>query len=148
MDGIINDNVIEWCRKYSVLFRMIFEDEELRNFFREHCAYTPRQGHHGIYNILDCCLHEAYDSGVVIDEYCQILQDAELPKQYIAQPTKEWLSMLTAEQILAIISWHFRQDHFCEGRWIAKSVADGHMSILVGSLLLHLQKQSGKAPVL
>ena len=35
--------------------------------------------------------------------------------QDLAQPTKEWLDTLTEKQILAVIAWHFRRDHFSEG---------------------------------
>ena len=55
--------------------------------------------------------------------------------QDLAQPTKEWLDTLTEKQILAVIAWHFRRDHFSEGSWIADSVADGHMAVLVDALL-------------
>jgi hypothetical protein len=41
----------------------------------------------------------------------------------------------TEKQILAVIAWHFRRDHFSEGSWIADSVADGHMAVLVDALL-------------
>lgn len=59
-DGKIEDSVIRWCRKYSVLFRAIYEDEELRTFFEKHSVYRPPQGHHGLYDILEICFHEAY----------------------------------------------------------------------------------------
>ena len=55
--------------------------------------------------------------------------------QDLAQPTKEWLDTLTEKQILAVIVWHFRRDHFSEDSWIADSVADGHMAVLVYALL-------------
>ena len=134
-DEKIEDSVIRWCRKYSVPFHAISEDEELRIYFEKHSAYQPNQGHHGLYAIINACFHEAYDSNVVITDYGQIVEDGKLPDRDLAQPTKEWLDTLTEKQILAVIAWHFRRDHFSEGSWIADSVADGHMAVLVDALL-------------
>ena len=61
--------------------------------------------------------------------------------QDLAQPTKEWLDTLTEKQILAVIVWHFRRDHFSEGSWIADSGADGHMAVLVDALLGRCERQ-------
>ena len=72
---------------------------------------------------------------MVITDYGQIVEDGKLPDRDLAQPTKEWLDTLTAKQILAVIAWHFRKDHFSEGSWIADSVAGGHMAALVNALL-------------
>ena len=131
----IEDSVIRWCRKYSVLFHAISEDEELRTFFEKHSAYQPNQGHHGLYAIINACFHEAYDSNVVITDYGQVVEDGKLSDRDLVQPTKEWLDTLTEKQILAVIAWHFRRDHFSEGSWISDSVADGHMAVLVDALL-------------
>ena len=107
----------------------------MRTFFEKHSVYQPNQGHHGLYAIINACFHEAYDSNVVITDYGQIVEDGKLPDRDLAQPTKEWLDTLTAKQILAVIAWHFRKDHFSEGSWIADSVAGGHMAALVNALL-------------
>ncbi len=84
-DEKIEDSVIRWCRKYSVLFHAISEDEELNTFFEKHCAYQPPQGHHGLYGILENCFHEAYDSNVVITDYGQIVEDGKLPDRDLAR---------------------------------------------------------------
>lgn len=68
-EGKIEDSVIHWCRKYSVLFPAISEDEEQRTFFEKHSVYQPPQGNHGLYGMIDSCFHEAYDSNVVITDY-------------------------------------------------------------------------------
>ena len=80
-------------------------------------------------------IHEAYDSNVVITDYGQVVEDGKLSERDLVQPTKEWLDTLTEKQILAVIAWHFRRDHFSEGSWISDSVADGHMTVLVDALL-------------
>ena len=71
----MDDRVIHWCQKYAVLFHSIFEDEELRTFFKKHSAYQPPQGHHGLYDILDSCFQEAYDSNVIITDYGKVIED-------------------------------------------------------------------------
>ena len=72
---------------------------------------------------------------MVITDYGQVVEDGRLSDRDLAQPTKEWLDTLSEKQILAVIAWHFRRDHFSEGSWIADSVADGHMAVLVDALL-------------
>jgi len=134
-DEKIEDSVIWWCRKYSVFFHVIFEDEDLNRFFQEFNVYNPPQGHQGKYKILDECFHEAYDCNVVIKDYGQIVEDGNLSDRDISRPTKEWTASLTVKQILGAIAWHFRRDHFCEGSWISDSVANGHMMVLVDQLL-------------
>ncbi|MCR4598184.1 MAG: hypothetical protein K5678_04025, partial [Acetatifactor sp.] len=134
-DEKIEDSVILWCRKYAILFHVVSEDEELRTFFEKHSVYQPHQGHHGLYDILETCFRDAYESNVVIADYGQVVEDGKLSAQDLAEPAKEWLDSLTDKQILAVIAWHFRRDHFSEGSWISDSVANGHMAVLVDALL-------------
>ena len=72
---------------------------------------------------------------MVITDYGQVVEDGKLSERDLVQPTNEWLDTLTEKQILAVIAWHFRRDHFSEGGWIADSVADGHRAVLVDALL-------------
>ena len=134
-DEKIEDSVILWCRKYAILFHVVSEDEELRTFFEKHSVYQPHQGHHGLYDILETCFRDAYESNVVITDYGQVVKEGKLSDMDLAQPMKEWLDSLTDKQILAVIAWHFRRDHFSEGSWISDSVANGHMAVLVDALL-------------
>ncbi len=128
-------NAIAWCQKYEMLFRTIYEDDELREFFQKFNVYQPPQGHHGIYDILDECMHNAYEADVVVTDYGQIIADDKLSDKNVAKPSRNWVRTLSEEQIFACIAWHFRRDHFSEGSWIADSVANGHMLILVQGLL-------------
>ena len=136
----IPDSVIKWCRKYSVLFHVISEDEELHDFFRGVNVYDPPQGHQGLYKILDECFHEAYHSNAVITDYGQVIEDGNISDRDLVSPTREWIAALTEKQILATIAWHFRRDHFSEGSWISDSVADGHMAVLVDGLLARIDQ--------
>ncbi len=134
-DKTIEKSVIKWCEKYAVLFHAIYEDEELRHFFEKYDLYQPPQDHQGLYDILCVCMHEAYDSNVVIINYREVIEDGKISDIDLISPSKKWLVTLTKEQILAVIAWHFRRDHFSEGSWICKSVAEGHMAVLVDALL-------------
>lgn len=86
-------------------------------------------------------MKEAYDSNVVITDYGKVVEGGKFSDRDLANPSKEWLTNLTEKQILAVIAWHFRRDHFCEGSWISESVADGHMALLVDTLLERCEKQ-------
>lgn len=77
----------------------------------------------------------SYDSEVVIKDYGQVIEDGKMSERDLVSPTKEWIESLTEIQILAVIAWHFRRDHFSEGSWIADTVANGHMVVLVDGLL-------------
>ena len=134
-DYKISESVLKWCRKYSVLFHVISEDKEVKDFFREYNVYEPPQGHYGIYKILQECFQEAYDSNVVITDYRQVIEAGKISDRDLARPTEEWVSTLTEKQILAVIAWHFRRDHFVEGSLISDSMAGGHMAVLVDELL-------------
>ena len=128
-----------WCQKYEVLFRLLYEDEELRNSIREYNVYQPPQDHPQIYRILHECMENAYEYDVVVTHYGQVISDNNLSDQDVANPTKEWVDSLTVEEILACIAWHFRRDHFSEGSWISVSVAEGHMMAFVQGVLEKLK---------
>lgn len=122
---------LEWCKKYLELFRTIFEDEQLRSEFQRYNVYSRFEGNQDVMKRLDECYEEAYDSGVVIKDYGPVIEESGLSDEDIAAPTIEWISSLSDRQILAAIAWHFRRDHFCEGSLISRSVADGHLLLLV-----------------
>lgn len=44
----LDNSVIEWCKKYSILFHTLYEDEELREFFNKYNVYQTPQGHQGL----------------------------------------------------------------------------------------------------
>ena len=122
---------LDWCKKNLDLLRTIFEDEQLRSEFRKYNVYSSFEGNCDVLKKFRECFHEAYDSGVVVKDYNEMIEEAGLSDEDIAAPTKEWISTLSDKQILAAIAWHFRKDHFCEGSLISKSVADGHLLLLV-----------------
>ena len=50
-----------------------------------------------------------------------------LIEEMITEPTDEFIAGLTDEQLLACITYHFRQDHFCNGSLTCESIAGGHL---------------------
>ncbi len=127
--------VYKWCLKYSKVFRILNEDVELREHLRKYSAYSRPEGHASIYQVLNECMKEAYESEVVITNYAEVIDKSELNNSVVAYPSDESVGSLTANQILAIIAWHFRRDHFSEGSWICDSVANGYMNILVNEFI-------------
>ncbi len=137
----IREKAYQWCRKYEMLFRVISVEEDLRNSLSHYSAYSAPKEHLGIYPILRECMKEAYEAGVVVPDYREIIEETGIENGMLQNPGEAWANSLTEDQILACIAWHFRRDHFCEGSWIAESVADGHMLVFVQS---YLKKFEGK----
>lgn len=129
------DTVINWCKKYSILFHVIYEDKELRDCFRQFSAYSRMTEHEGIQKILHECIDDAYESGVVNVDYGLIIKEASISEENLSNPAGGWVSSLSKEQIWAVIAWHFRRDHFLEGSLISDSIANGHMMVLVDDLM-------------
>lgn len=105
-----------WCRRYSV-YSFTLEQEEL---FRD----------------LNIFMVGAYENGLVISNYQEVLQRWHLEKRSVADADPMWLETQPYLCVLACISWHFRRDHFCEGTLIAQSIADGIMLRLFRRLRL------------
>lgn len=141
VSNAVMDKAYRWCQKYEVLFRVLYEDEELRKNLRSYSVYQQTQEHMGLHLILHECFREAYDDGVVITNYGQIIEKGRISDNELVHPTKEWVDTLSKEQILACIAWHFRRDHFNEGSWTRDSVAEGHMFVLGQGYLGNLDRK-------
>ena len=131
----IKKKAYQWCTKYEVLFKVISVEEDLRNSLGHYSVYSAPEGHLGMYPILHECMEEAYLYGVVVTNYGQIIEETGISDRDLQRPKEEWADSLTEDQLLASIAWHFRRDHFSEGSWIADSVANGYMLVLVQSYL-------------
>lgn len=105
-----------WCRRYSVY------------------SFTP--GQEELLRDLNIFMVGAYENGLVISNYQEVLQRWRLEKRNAADADPAWLETQPYLCVLACISWHFRRDHFCEGTLIAQSIADGIMLRLFRRLRL------------
>lgn len=96
-----------WCQYYSVY------------------SYDP--GQEKLSRDLDDFMDRAYQEGLVIANYYEVIRKWGLNEQDIDAAAPEWLNTQSYLCILACIAWHFRRDHFCEGSLISQSIADGRL---------------------
>lgn len=120
-------NQKEFCRKYEMLLKAIYEDKELRNWCNDYSVYAPVTEHTGLKRILSDFMQEAYDVNLVIQNYGEVIEAGKLDERLVSNPTTEFINKLNEEQILACIAWHFRRDHFSEGSLIADSIGQGKL---------------------
>jgi ribA/ribD-fused uncharacterized protein len=118
---------LEFCNRYIPFLQMIADDEDLKHACHEHSVYKADVKHGSVIGYLyDHFMKEAYDSGMVVQNYGEVVKKAGMDNK-VASPSVEALDRLSAEQVLGCIAWHFRRDHFVEGSLISDSIADGHM---------------------
>lgn len=118
----------EFCKKYVALLQTIDWDDELKEWCHQYSVYEPVKEHKGLEHMLyGAFMREAYDAGVIVHDYHEIIETGNLDERLVAQPTDEFIESLSDAQILGCIAWHFRRDHFSEGSLIAKSIADGYL---------------------
>lgn len=96
-----------WCHHYSVY------------------SSDPRQEE--LSHDLDDFMTGAYENGLVISNYHDVLQRWSLDEQSVAGADPAWLETQPYLCVLACIAWHFRRDHFSEGSLISESIAEGVM---------------------
>ena len=127
----------DWCLRYRSLFEKIESDKDLKASLKKYSVYAkPAENLLGTVKVLNNCMHNAYDSGVVVKNYREIIESTGLPEEAVDEPSPEWAKTLTEDQLLACIAWHFRRDYFNNGSWISDSVANGYMLILVTEYLI------------
>lgn len=118
---------IEFCDKYIPFLQKIEDDPELKAACAKYSAYERPPKYEDIMRCLSSdFIHEAYDAGMVIKDYREIVKAGSLDK-FVNSPKPEDLKNLTALQLLACIAWHFRADHFSNGSLISHSIAKGYM---------------------
>lgn len=116
----------EFCRKYCMLLRAIYEDAELQKWCNDYSVYAPVTEHNGLEHILySVFMQEAYDENLVIHNYREVIDEAGLDERLVSDPTDEFIKQLNEQQIIACIAWHFRRDHFSEGSLISDSIGNG-----------------------
>lgn len=109
---------LEWCRQYSV--------------------YATNPGQDELARLLYAFTDQAYENGLVITNYHQVIQQYHLDEGDIITATPDWLEEQPYLPTLACLAYHFRRDHFSEGSLISESIASG--AIL--RMLRHLKSQS------
>ena len=118
----------EFCRKYCMLLRAVYEDAELQKWCNDYSVYAPVTEHNGLEHILySVFMQEAYDENLVIHNYREVIDEAGLDERLVSDPTDEFIEKLNEQQIIACIAWHFRRDHFSEGSLISDSIGNGKL---------------------
>lgn len=117
----------EFCRKYYMLLRTLYEDEELRKWCNDYSVYAPVKEHVGLKRILSDFMEEAYDIDLVIQNYGAVIDENNLNERLVSNPTAAFIKQLTEEQIVACLAWHFRCDHFSQGSLISDAIGDGKL---------------------
>lgn len=123
---IIHQRRIEYCKRYIPLLEMIEEEPTLLEKCSNFSVYENRGPCKIIDVLYDSFMKDAYDAGMVIYNYREVVETNKLEK-IVNEPSEDNLKGLTEEQILACIAWHFRADHFNNGSLINYSIAEGYM---------------------
>ena len=122
---------LDFCTKYIPFLQMIEDDQELKEACAAYSAYELPEKHNSVFDfIYDSFMKDAYASGVVVNDYMELLESAGL-KGYIGDLPDEKFQSLSAMQILGCIAWHFRCDYFNNGSLVSFSVGGGQLLMLM-----------------
>ena len=106
---------------------MIEDDPDLIAACRDHSIYRLDAKHGSLIDFLyHFFMEEAYQKDIVVHNYSNLVEAAGMNDK-VAAPTEEELKVLSSEELLGCIAWHFRRDHFNNGSLIHSSIAEGHM---------------------
>lgn len=125
-------NCHKFCAKYEAVLRLLYEDPDLKEWCEHYSVYSRPTEHERIdILIYKEFMHEAYDMGIVINNYYDILKEGGLDEHKVYEPDAEFIAGLTKMQIIACIAYQFRADHFNNGSLMNHAVADGYMLKLI-----------------
>lgn len=119
-----------YSRKALVEIHRVLEDVELTGEKREWCSsfsfYDPLQDDpYGLENSLNGLLDLAYRGGFGPVNYGVVYQSIGKDDIALRKASKKELSNLSDHQLVSILGYQFRDDHFDNGSWIRTYVAKG-----------------------
>lgn len=119
-----------YSRKALAEIHRVLEDIELTGEKREWCSnfsfYDPLQDDpYGLENSLNGLLDLAYRGGFVPVNYGVVYQSIGKDDIALRKASKKELSNLSDHQLVSILGYQFRDDHFDNGSWIRTYVAKG-----------------------
>ena len=119
-----------YSRKALAEIHRVLEDIELTGEKREWCSnfsfYDPLQDDpYGLENSLNELLDLAYRGGFVPVDYEVVYQSIGKDDIALRKASKKELSNLSDHQLVSILGYQFRDDHFDNGSWIRTYVAKG-----------------------
>ena len=118
------------------LLEQIENSQEKKAWCHHYSVYSSNPGQEELLHDLNVFVDRAYEKGLVISNYQEIIRRWQLEERSIADADPVWLETQPYLCVLACIAWHFRRDHFCEGALINQSIADGIMLRLLRRLKL------------
>lgn len=118
------------------LLEQIESSPEKKAWCHLYSAYSSNPEQEELLHDLNVFADRAYEKGLVISNYQEVLRRWQLEERSIADADSVWLETQPYLCVLACIAWHFRRDHFCEGALINRSIADGIMLRLLRRLKL------------
>lgn len=116
------------------LLEKIENSPEKKAWCHHYSVYSSNPGQEELSQDLDNFMTGAYENGLVITNYHEVLQKWDLDEQSVAGADPTWLETQPYLCVLACIAWHFRRDHFSEGSLISESIAEGVMLRLLRRL--------------
>ena len=119
-----------YSRKALVEIHRVLEDVELTGEKREWCSsfsfYDPQQDDpYGLENSLNELLDLAYRGGFVPVDYEVVYQSIGKDDIALRKASKKELLELSDCQLVSILGYQFRGDHFDNGSWIRTYVTNG-----------------------
>lgn len=116
------------------LLEQIENSQEKKIWCQHYSVYSSNPGQEDLFRDLRAFMSKAYENGLVISNYHEVLQKWQLEERSIMDTDPAWLETQPYLCVLACIAWHFRRDHFCEGSLISESIAEGVMLRLLRRL--------------
>lgn len=116
------------------LLEKIENSPEKKAWCHHYSVYSSNPGQEELSQGLDDFMTGAYENGLVITNYHDVLQRWNLDERSVADATPAWLETQPYLCVLASIAWHFRRDHFSEGSLISESITEGAMLRLLRRL--------------
>ncbi len=131
-------NAYRWCLKNKSLFKIAFMEPEIRQRVKGELTDNKKK-YDSVIGELAESEQEACFGNVLAPKYHVLISTAKISEETLEYPTAENLSGFSAELILAIITWHFRRDHFCEGSLFKESIADGYLMVLAEEFVKRME---------
>jgi hypothetical protein len=118
------------------LLEEIEQSSEKKAWCQSYSVYSSNPGQETLRRELHSFMDRAYEEGLIIANYGEVIQRWGLEEQHVAAADAKWLAAQPYICVLASIAWHFRRDHFSEGSLISDSIASGTLLRLFRRLRL------------